>query len=315
MNITILGCGRWGSFLAWHFNRVGFNVLLWGRATSKKYIALEASRENEYLKLPSEITLSTSLSYAIDFSDIILIAINEQNLRELIKNLVLYNYYNKTFIICMKGIEKATCKRLSEVVYDYVKNDAQIAIMVGPGQPSDLIKDIPTCFLIDSNNNDLSLNLADILNSQYIRIQPGNDLIGNEIGAAVNKIVGIAGGILDELECSSLKGLLMVAGTNEISKLIGDLGGNPESAYGICCLGDYQASVYSEHSNSVAFGKSIVKNKVFTNHVPGAFTACAIKELSLKYSIDIPLLLEISNIIISNDNPKQLINLLKKYNW
>ena len=30
MNATVLGCGRWGSFIAWYLNKLGFSVTLWG---------------------------------------------------------------------------------------------------------------------------------------------------------------------------------------------------------------------------------------------------------------------------------------------
>ena len=31
MNITVLGCGRWGAFHAWYADRIGHTVTLWGR--------------------------------------------------------------------------------------------------------------------------------------------------------------------------------------------------------------------------------------------------------------------------------------------
>jgi glycerol-3-phosphate dehydrogenase (NAD(P)+) len=34
MNITVLGCGRWGSFHAWYSNHIGHTVTLWGRPES-----------------------------------------------------------------------------------------------------------------------------------------------------------------------------------------------------------------------------------------------------------------------------------------
>ena len=145
MNITILGCGRWGTFLAWYFNDIGHNVLLWGRNTSEKMKILEDIRRNDYVGLSEEIKLSTSLAEALAFSDDIVIAIKEQNLRDFMADIVHENYLNKTYILCMKGLENSTCKRLSEVVYEFVEDRAQIAIMVGPGQPSDLLKGIPTC--------------------------------------------------------------------------------------------------------------------------------------------------------------------------
>ncbi|MBQ3418186.1 MAG: NAD(P)-binding domain-containing protein [Ruminococcus sp.] len=313
MKITILGCGRWGSFLAWHFNRLGHSVLLWGRSTSEKLKNLKTTRANAYLKLPDNILLSSILSDAIDFSDIILIAIQEQNLRELLQCIVSTNYLEKTFVLCMKGIEINTCKRLSEVAYEYFKDNAEVAIMVGPGQPTDIINGESTCFIVDANKKKVSEYIAKSLNSEYIRMQIGNDIVGNEIGAAVNKIIGIAGGILDGLNHSSLKGLLMVAGTNEIAKLIKSQGGNPKTAYGLSCLGDYQASLYSEHSNSVSFGKTIVNNKEFNSHVPGVYTAKAIQKLANK--CEISFLLTISQIILKKERPTKLVDALLNYNW
>ncbi len=315
MKITVLGCGRWGSFLAWYFHNIGYEVLLWGRSTSEKFKVLSTMRENAYVKLSDEVVLSNSLSNALDFSDVIVIAIKEQSLRDLMKSVTTLNYCNKTFVLCMKGIENRTCKRLSEVAHEHVGKVAKIAIMIGPGQPSDIIKGIPTYMLIDSMDSSVSESLAERFNSDLINIKVGNDLIGNEIGSAVNKLVGIAGGILDELGFSSLKGPLMVAGTKEIAMLIESLGGKAVSAYGLCCLGDYQASLFSEYSNSVAFGRSLVKNECFQNHTPGAFTARTLIELVKKYNLNLPILLQISKIIIKQASPKDLLQELKIYRW
>jgi glycerol-3-phosphate dehydrogenase len=31
LNISVLGCGRWGSFLAWYLGGLGHRVMLYGR--------------------------------------------------------------------------------------------------------------------------------------------------------------------------------------------------------------------------------------------------------------------------------------------
>lgn len=314
MNITILGCGRWGTFLAWYFNKIGYDVLLWGRESSEKIKKLKETEKNEYVDLSAEITLSSSLSDAIAFSDDIIIAIEEQNLRNLMIEIVCENYFKKTFILCMKGIENATFKRLSEVVYEFVDNNAEVAIMVGPGQPFDLFKGTPTCMIIDSINDKITRRIVKDFSSNLIRFYAGNDLIGNEIGAAANKVIGIAGGILDGLGYTALKGILMVIGTKEISNIIKAMGGNPNSAYGLCCLGDYQASMFSEYSNSIAYGRSIVSKMKFTKHAPGSFTAEALINLANRYDVSIPLLSQISLIINNKKKPTTIIEILLDYN-
>lgn len=34
MKVSVLGCGRWGSFIAWYLNKIGKEVVLWGREGS-----------------------------------------------------------------------------------------------------------------------------------------------------------------------------------------------------------------------------------------------------------------------------------------
>lgn len=41
MNITVLGCGRWGSFHAWYADHIGHTVTLWGRPGSQNLSRLK----------------------------------------------------------------------------------------------------------------------------------------------------------------------------------------------------------------------------------------------------------------------------------
>ncbi len=45
MNVSVLGCGRWGTFIAWYVNKVGHNVTLWGRENSRNYIELKRNQK------------------------------------------------------------------------------------------------------------------------------------------------------------------------------------------------------------------------------------------------------------------------------
>ena len=52
--ISVIGCGRWGSFLAYYLaNYCVNNVLLYGRETSKDFQELNTTRKNTYLTLSS----------------------------------------------------------------------------------------------------------------------------------------------------------------------------------------------------------------------------------------------------------------------
>lgn len=78
--------------------------------------------------------------------------------------------------------------------------------------------------VIDSKHEDIKGMLISEFSSELIRFYYGEDLLGNEIGAASKNVVGIAAGALDGLHISSMKGALMSRGAREISRLISAMG-------------------------------------------------------------------------------------------
>ena len=50
MNISVLGCGRWGAFLAWYLGRMEqHNVLLYGRERSWRMAQLRETRKKRFI--------------------------------------------------------------------------------------------------------------------------------------------------------------------------------------------------------------------------------------------------------------------------
>ena len=80
MNISVLGCGRWGAFLAWYLGRMEqHNVLLYGRERSWRMAQLRETRKNDLLDLPARVTLTSDIHKAVDNSEILLISIGVQS--------------------------------------------------------------------------------------------------------------------------------------------------------------------------------------------------------------------------------------------
>lgn len=308
MNVSVLGCGRWGTFLAWYANRVGHNVVLWGRENSRNFIGLNQTRKNDYLSLPDGIELTSSLEGALSFAEVIIISISAQELRIFAKRLSQYNeIQGKTFILCMKGIESSTGKRLTQVFREEVGKNINVAVWVGPGHVQDFVRDIPNCMVIGSDNIEVTKDIAKAFNSELIRFYYGQDLIGNEIGAATKNVMGIAAGMLDGLNYSSLKGSLMARGTREISRLIRAMGGNDLTIYGLSHLGDYEATLFSMHSHNRKFGQAFVEGKPFDKLAEGVSTIKALKELSDQYDVELPICNALFEIIYEHKNAKETL--------
>lgn len=310
MNISVLGCGRWGSFLAWYADHIGHDVTMWGRPTSHHMARLLDERRNDYLTVPPSIRLTEDIQAAVDFAEVIIISINSQHLRSFLKELNALGVKNKKFVLCMKGLESGTGKRLSTVFNEELDGNS-VAVWVGPGHVQDFIADIPNCMVISSDNQALTQELVDIFKSPLIRFYYGRDLIGTEIGAAAKNVVGLAAGILDGLNYSSLKGALMARGTRELSRLVDALGGNGMTIYGLSHLGDYEATLFSKHSNNRRFGEDFVLHLPFKKLAEGVDTVTALINLSVQLNVELPICRAVDNVIHHKKDPRgEIINLL-----
>ncbi len=290
MKISVLGCGRWGSCIAWYLDKTGHEVLSCGLENAPEFIQLKETRRNDYLEFSESIEISSDLEYAIERAEVIVISISAQHLREYMADISKNNLDGKIIVLCMKGVEEATGCRLSEVVGSFVDEEkTPIAVWVGPGHPQDFVKGIPNCMVIDSKNKDVKTKLVNELSSSLIRMYIGNDFIGSEIGAAAKNVVGIVAGMLDGMNYQSLKGALMARGAREIARLIEAMGGNPMSAFGLCHLGDYEATLFSKWSHNRMYGENFVKGIEYGKLAEGVMTTKALKKLADKYNVEMPI--------------------------
>ena len=305
MNFTLLGCGRWGSFIAWYLDKNWNNVTVWGRPADPIVENLRKQRRNEYVEFPESIDFTSDLEYALSKSEYIIISISSQNLRDLMSNVSKVDgFKDKKYILCMKGIEESTGARLSTILIDFGVDKNNIAVWVGPGHIQSFVSEIPSCMVIDSYNEKLSNFLVNTLKSDLIRFYQGKDIIGSEIGAAAKNVMGIAAGLLDGMGYSTLKGGLMARGTREISRLIKACGGNEFSAYGLCHLGDYEATLFSQYSHNRMWGEMFAKGEKFEKLAEGVATSSALLKMAKQVGVELPIT-QIVNDVINEKISKQ----------
>ena len=288
MKISVLGCGRWGSFIAWYLSRRGNDVTSWGPEEDYSYRVLKETGRNEYVELNSKIHLTCDLEEAVTRAEIIVISISAQGLRGFMQKIIRYDVSDKVFVLCMKGIESDTGKRLSEILAESGISSDKIAVWVGPGHIQSFVQGIPNCMVIDSESETLKRSLVGEFKSDLIRFYYGNDLLGTEIGAAAKNVMVIAAGVLDVV-CKPLKGPLMSRGAREVARLIKALGGNELSAYGLAHLGDYETTLFSEYSHNRMYGEMLAKGQRFEKLAEGVATSGALRLLGEKCGVELPI--------------------------
>ena len=91
------------------------------------------------------------------------------------------------------------------------------------------------------------------------------------------------------MNLSTLKGALMSRGTREVARLIQALGGNELSAYGLCHLGDYEATVFSAYSHNRRYGECLVTGEAYGELAEGVYTAEALMDLEARTGVELPI--------------------------
>lgn len=302
--VFTIGCGRWGTFITWYLDKIGHDVTLYGRETSENMKTLMETRKNEYLSLSDSTKLTNNIGGCKE-ADIIVISIGSQGLKAVAEQLDEHGIEGKIIVLCMKGIEISSGRRLSQIVSDTVSHSNKVAVWLGPGHVQEFLRGVPNCMVIDSNDEIVKAELVKSFSSDLIRFYYGTDLIGNEIGGAAKNVIGIAAGMLDGLDMSSLKGALMARGTREVARLIVAMGGEASTAYGLCHLGDYEATLFSKHSQNRAFGESFVLGTGYKKLAEGYYTVKALHNLGIAYGVELPICEAVYEVLYEEKDMKE----------
>ena len=135
MKITVIGCGRWGSFIARYLDSIGHCVTLYGRESSANMQAFLRDRRSALMELPGSVALSTSLPEALSGAEVTVVSIGSQGLRALCRELSAVGGPRGPLVLCMKGLEVGSGKRLSEIVREEL-GAVSVAVWLGPDRSS-----------------------------------------------------------------------------------------------------------------------------------------------------------------------------------
>lgn len=311
IRVTVIGCGRWGSFLAWYNDQLGHKVTVYGRDGDVTYEQLKLARKNEYVALPATVELSSDLPRSVKSADVVIVSVPSQAFRDVMSELRAdCDMSGKYLVTCMKGIEIKTGKRLSEVALEYGLEDWQVAVWAGPGHVQEFTLGNPNCMLIDAYERATISRLIEYFKSPLIRFYYGTDIIGTEIGAAAKNVMGIVAGVLDGMNLTTLKGALMARGSREVARLIGKLGGNSMSAYGLCHIGDYETTLFSPHSHNRMWGERYALGKKYDKLAEGVHTARAMSLLADKCNVEMPITTAVNTMILDKVSPRAVMEQL-----
>ncbi|MEN3034234.1 MAG: NAD(P)H-dependent glycerol-3-phosphate dehydrogenase [Aquificaceae bacterium] len=307
MNISVLGAGRWAAALSLHLSRLGHRVLIFARKDS---IASEINRGfHPYLglSLPKEIRASADIREVLEFSEVILVCLPVQSIREVISNLDLGK---RIVISASKGIEIKTGLRVSEIVKE-IAPKAHFMTLSGPSFAKEVAEGLPCAVVLAGDDRDLLESSREIFLSPQMRVYLSTDLAGVELGGSLKNVVAIACGLSDGLGFGeNARASLITRGLLEMIRLGELFGAKRETFFGLSGLGDLILTSCSFLSRNYALGFLVGSGKSvedalmeISQTVEGFYTVKAINELSKRAGLYTPIFRAVYKVLYEGFDP------------
>ena len=290
-SIVVIGAGAWGTALASVAARAGRDVTLYARNPARA-AQIAATRENPKL---SGVRLQASVNVTGDIavagrSDIILIAVPAQNLREAVTALAPHLATATPVVACAKGIERSTHKFMTEVIAETAP-EAVAAILSGPSFADDVARGLPTAVTLAAKDETLASALVQALGSSTFRPYHTSDVRGVEIGGAAKNVLAIAAGIAVGRKLgASAQAALTTRGFSELMRLGRACGARSETLAGLSGLGDLILTCGSAQSRNLALGIALGRGEKPPRDrlAEGEFTAPVLIALAASQDVDMP---------------------------
>ncbi|MSR77460.1 MAG: NAD(P)-dependent glycerol-3-phosphate dehydrogenase [Candidatus Omnitrophica bacterium] len=316
--VSVLGDGGWGTALALVCARKNQDVLLWS-AFPEYAEKLKEKRENyKFLAgvpLPPNLQISSNLQEALEFGEIIVLAIPTQFLRNVLHKIKDLPTAGKIFVSVSKGIEKKTCLRPSEIIKSILGEKTSLVILSGPSHAEEVARNIPTLVVAASTSEPSAARVQQVFMDTNFRVYVQNDIVGVELGGALKNVIAIAAGVSDGLKFgTNTKSGLLSRGLLEMTRLGIKMGANPNTFFGLSGLGDLMTTCFSEHGRNLKVGQELGSGKKIKDILAGmemvaegVDTASSLQELCRKVGIELPIISEVYKILFEDKEPRQAV--------
>ena len=265
MRITILGTGAFGLALGnLLHDQSKAKVTLW-TAFAEEY--LEITTNNSFdkvlpnIKLSKDLKITMDLKEALNYTDLIIVAIPCNHVREVLLKIKEYLNSDSKIILVSKGLEKETNYLMHEVFKD-LKLKGQVSYLAGPTFAKELIVNSHCGLTLATNDEITKKRVLELFEDTNIEIETTNDIIGLELYGVIKNILAILmGSINSKYQKDSTNAYYLTKIYNYANTLVTLLGGSKKTATCYGALGDILLTCNSQNSRNYTYGRLLYQNK------------------------------------------------------
>ena len=318
--VVVLGAGQWGTTMAQVLCDAGNHVLMWGRSQELVDEVNEKHTNSKYLDenvLPVGLKATTSLNEAFEYSNIYVLAVPAQTLRE---NLTAWKSMvqpNALFVSTLKGIEVSSMSRMTEIISEVLETQ-NIAIITGPNLANELVLRQPAGAVAAAPTIAIAEKVQQLFTTPYYRVYTSVDVLGCELAGAIKSVIALAVGMSIGMGYGeNTQAMLITRGLNEVARLCAAHNADPLSAAGLAGMGDLVASCGSALSRNRTFGEvlgksgsmEVAKTQV-AKTVEGVASSSAVLEIAHRVGIEVPVIEAVADVVSGLLTPEQALDRL-----
>jgi glycerol-3-phosphate dehydrogenase (NAD(P)+) len=298
----------------------GNHVLMWGRSQELVDEVNQKHTNSKYLDenvLPVGLKATSSLKEAFEYSNIYVLAVPAQTLRENLKNWKPMFEPNALIISTLKGIEVSTMSRMTEIISE-VLGTQNVAIITGPNLANELVLRQPAGAVAAAPTMAIAEKVQQLFTTPYYRVYTSVDVLGCELAGAIKSVIALAVGMSIGMGYGeNTQAMLITRGLNEVARLCAAHNADPLSAAGLAGMGDLVASCGSALSRNRTFGEVLGKSgsmdvarTTVAKTVEGVASSSAVLEISHRVGIEVPVIEAVADVVSGALTPEQAIDRL-----
>jgi glycerol-3-phosphate dehydrogenase (NAD(P)+) len=316
--VAVLGAGSWGTTFAKILTDGGADVVLWARRPELAREITEGRRNSDYLQginLPVGLRATSRLDLALAGAEHVFVSVPSQSLRENLIQAEPFLAPGATLVSLMKGVERSTGLRMSEVIEQVLPIDpARIAAISGPNLALEIAKEQPTAAVVSSSSLETAHAVALLATTKYFRSYVNTDVIGTEFGGVLKNLIAVAIGIVDGVGYGeNTKASIITRGLVEMTDFAVAYGAQPETLAGLAGLGDLIATCQSPLSRNNTAGRLLGQGYSYNDVIAqmqqtteGLASVGPILELARAKGVDMPIVEQVRQVLAGTLKPRDI---------
>lgn len=319
VRVAVIGAGSWGTTFGKILADGGADVVMWARRPEVALEIAEAKRNSSYLpgiNLPRSMSATHKLADAVEGAEHVFLSVPSQSLRENLKVIKpLLERSDATIVSLMKGVERGSGLRMSQVIEQVLKCDPErIAVASGPNLALEIAREQPTAAVIASHSKETADAVARIARNRYFRSFVNTDVAGTEFGGVLKNLIAVAIGIVDGVGYGeNTKASIITRGLVEMTDFAVAQGAQPETLQGLAGLGDLIATCQSPLSRNNTAGRLLGQGFSFQEVIrqmeqtaEGLASVEPILQLAREADVAMPIVEQVKMVLDGTMDPRHI---------